>query len=142
MISTLDPETIKLRERLGAGARYDATSAPALELNWARRGTAYFARKLNELTDDELDGGTLIPGWSRRQLVGHMGHQARALSRIVEAARTGQPWLEASDEERLAELNAATLPARALRNLFYHSEVHLNVEWRDLKASDWDATVV
>jgi maleylpyruvate isomerase len=142
MISTLDPETIKLRERLGAGVRYDATSAPSLELNWARRGIAYFARKLNELTDDELDGPTLIPGWSRRQLIGHVGHQARALSRIVEAARTGQPWLEASDEERLAELNAATLPARALRNLFNHSEVHLNVEWRDLAASDWDATVV
>jgi maleylpyruvate isomerase len=142
MISTLDPETAKLRERLGKGARYDATSAPALELSWARRGTAYFARKLNELTDDEFDEPTLISGWSRRQLIGHVGHQARALSRIVEAARTSQPWLEISDVERLAELHAATLPARALRNLFYHSEVHLNVEWRDLADSDWDATVV
>jgi maleylpyruvate isomerase len=142
MIGTLDLETIKLRERLGKGARYDATSAPALELDWARRGTAYFARKLNELTDDELDRPTLISGWSRRRLIGHVGHQARALSRIVEAARTGQPWSEASDEERLAELNAATLPARALRNLFYHSEVHLNVEWRDLTASGWNATVI
>lgn len=34
---------------------------------------------------------------------------------------------------------AATLPAHALRNLFRHSEVHLNVEWRDLSNENWAA---
>lgn len=36
---------------------------------------------------------------------------------------------------------AVTLPAHALRYLFKHSEVHLNVEWRDLSDADWNKTV-
>ena len=36
---------------------------------------------------------------------------------------------------------AATLPAHALRYLFRHSEVHLNVEWRDLPDEGWTRTV-
>ena len=35
----------------------------------ARRGTAYFAQRLAELSDDDFDGDTLLPGWSRRHLV-------------------------------------------------------------------------
>ena len=38
--------------------------------------------------------------------------------------------------------NRATLPARALRHLFQHSEVHLNVCWRDLTEEQWDREVV
>src|SRR5208283_3582468 len=36
---------------------------------------------------------------------------------------------------------ATTLPPQALRNLFAHSEVHLNVEWRDMIDADWEITV-
>lgn len=140
-MAELDLETAKLRERLGKGARYDADAAPARELGWARRGTAYFARKLNELRDEELDEPSLIPGWTRRRLIGHVGNQARDLARIVEAARTGNPWQDALREEREAEANSGTLPARALRNLIYHSDVHLNVEWRDLTDPDWSKVV-
>jgi maleylpyruvate isomerase len=141
-VPPLSPETVLLRQRQGAGARYDTASAPAVELGWARLGTAYFARKLNEIKDDELDEPTLIPGWSRRRLIAHVGYQARALTRIVEAARTGQPVQEVPEEQQGVEANAATLPARALRNLFHHSEVHLNVEWRDLTGIDWQDSVV
>jgi maleylpyruvate isomerase len=35
----------------------------------------------------------------------------------------------------------ATLPVHALRHLFRHSEVHLNVEWRDLTEAAWKASV-
>lgn len=140
-MTELDAQTIKLRERLGKGARYDADAAPAKELAWARRGTAYFARKLNELRDNELDEPTMIPGWTRRRLIGHVGNQARDLARIVEAARTGNSWQDALPEEREAEANSGTLPARALRNLFCHSEVHLTVEWRDLSDAGWDKIV-
>ncbi|RPF28330.1 maleylpyruvate isomerase family mycothiol-dependent enzyme [Georgenia muralis] len=133
-----------LRERLGAGARYDDPAAPARELGWARRGTAYFARKLNELSDDQLDEPSLLPGWSRRALVAHVGYNARALTRLTEWAASGvETPMYASPEQRNAEIErGSTLPARALRNLFAHSEVHLNVEWRDLRAQAWDAEVV
>jgi maleylpyruvate isomerase len=59
-------------------ARHDQTTDPVLldALLQARRGTAFFARKLNELTDAELDGRTHLPEWTRRHLVAHVGYNA------------------------------------------------------------------
>lgn len=132
-----------LRERLGAGARYDSATAPARELLWARRGTAYFARKLNELTDAELVAPSLVPGWERRHVIAHVGYHARALTRIVEAARLGSTTEAMPDQDgQMEDVDfGATLPAHALRYLFKHSEVHLNVEWRDLSDEAWNASV-
>lgn len=141
--TSLDDARAALRQRQGAGARYDAEGAPHTELAWARTGTAYFARKLGELGAAELDGPSLLPGWNRRALIAHVGYNARALTRLCEWARTGfeSPMYE-STQQRDAEIaNGATLPDHALVNLFKHSEVHLNVEWRDLPDQAWDAPV-
>lgn len=144
-MSSTDLEAARqaLRARQGAGARYDSPNAPHTELAWARTGTAYFARKLNELDDDALRGPSLLPGWSRAHLVAHVGYNARALTRLCEWARTGvETPMYASTEQRNAEIErGASLPARALRFLFAHSEVHLNVEWRDLTDEAWGAQV-
>ncbi len=132
-----------LRERQGAGARYDAANAPARELDWARRGTAYFARALNNLTDSDLDGPSRLAGLSRRQVIAHVGYQARMLSQAIAwvRARNAGP-LPRRAEVASADVDlGATLPARALRHLFEHSEVHLNVEWRDLTNTEWDSDV-
>ena len=122
-------------------ARSDQTTDPALlqSLLQARRGTAFFARKLNELTDAGLDGGTLLQGWTRRHLVAHVGYNARAIARLIEWAATGvETPMYASPEARNHEIEfGATLSPIALRNLFDHSAVHLNVEWRDLPADAW-----
>ncbi len=126
-------------------ARHDLTTDPGLQeqLLQARRGTAFFARKLNELSDAELDGGSLLPGWSRRHVVAHIGYNARAIARLVEWASTGvetpmYPSVGVRDEE----INfGATLSPIALRNLFDHSAVHLSVEWRDLPENAWHHTV-
>jgi maleylpyruvate isomerase len=109
------------------------------ELLQARRGTAFFARKLSELTDDELDGGSLLPGWTRRHVVAHVGYNARAIARLAEWAATGvETPMYPSTEVRDHEINfGATLSPIALRNLFDHSAVHLSVEWRDLPDRDW-----
>ncbi|WP_323794571.1 maleylpyruvate isomerase N-terminal domain-containing protein [Nisaea sp.] len=143
MSDSLEAERAALRARLGAGARYDASSAPAEDLVLARRGTAYFARRLNELTDRELDAPSLVPGWTRRHLVAHIGYHARGLTRLVDWGRTGiETPMYASPAERDAEIElGATLPAQALRHLFTHSAVHLNVVWRDLEDAQWDAIV-
>ncbi|MFF2346547.1 maleylpyruvate isomerase family mycothiol-dependent enzyme [Pseudarthrobacter sp. NPDC058119] len=122
-------------------ARHDQTTDPVLldGLLQARRGTAFFARKLNELTDAELDGDSLLPGWSRRHVVAHVGYNARAVARLVEWAATGvETPMYPSVEIRNHEIDfGATLSPIALRNLFDHSAVHLNVEWRDLPADNW-----
>lgn len=122
-------------------ARHDQASDPVLleGLLQARRGTAFFARKLNELPDAELDGGSLLPGWTRRHVVAHVGYNARAIARLVEWAATGvETTMYPSVEVRNHEIDfGSTLSPIALRNLFDHSAVHLNVEWRDLPADNW-----
>jgi len=121
--------------------RTDRTTDPELleGLLQARRGTAFFARKLNELTDADLDGDSLLPGWTRRHVTAHVGYNARAIARLIEWAGTGvETPMYASPEAREHEIMfGATLSPIALRNLFDHSAVHLNVEWRDLPADAW-----
>jgi maleylpyruvate isomerase len=81
----------------------------------------------------------LLPGWTRRHVTAHIGYNARAIARLIEWAATGvETPMYASTEIRDHEINfGATLPPIALRHLFDHSAVHLNVEWRDLPADAW-----
>jgi maleylpyruvate isomerase len=140
MVVSLDDARAQLRARQGLGARYDAPNAPARELDWARRGTAYFSRKLNELTDDALWRPSRVTGWTRRHVAACVGYHARALTRVTEAARTRtRVALFDTPTQRDEEIaDGATLPAGALRHLVAHAQVHLNVEWRDLSDEDWD----
>lgn len=125
-----------LRARQGKGARYDAPNAPAEDLLLARRGTSFFARKLGEL--DDLYLPSAISGLSRAYIVARVSYEARADALALDAL-AGR---DVPSDAPLPDLSLAeTLPARALRHLFRHSEVHLNVCWRDLTPEDWDRTV-
>lgn len=137
----LTGEREALRARQGLGARYDAPEAPMEALLLARRGTAYFARLLNGLKDEALAENSARAGNDRATLIAEVGYHARGLTRLLSLARTGCETPEhASNAARLAEIaNGATLPARALRGLFEHSAIHLDVEWRDLPGPAWDA---
>jgi len=132
-----------LRARQGKGARYDAPAAPHGDLLLARRGAAYFARKLSELSDSDLTAPSLRSGWSRRHLIAHVGYHARALALMVETVRTGAPTppYPSGDGLRAGVDLGATLPARALRSLVHHAAIHLDVEWRDLTDTQWDTTL-
>lgn len=109
----------------------------------AGRGTAYFARHLAELSDHDFDGATLLPGWTRRHLVAHVGYNAAALCRLLDWAATGvETPMYASTEQRGRQIaEGATLSAAALRNLFDHTVARLNEKWRQLPASAWAAEV-
>ncbi|NLF03962.1 MAG: maleylpyruvate isomerase family mycothiol-dependent enzyme [Actinomycetales bacterium] len=127
------------------GARSDRTQDPEIiaALLLARRGQAFFSRKLAELRDAELDEPSLLSGWTRRHVIAHVGLNARALTRLTEWAATGvETPMYDSPEARDAEIEfAATLPTRALRHLSAHAAVHLDVEWRDLDPGAWEAVV-
>jgi len=109
----------------------------------ARRGTAYLSQRLAELTDDELDGPTLLEGWTRRHLVAHIGYNAAALCRLMDWAATGvETPMYSSTEQRAQEIaEGATLNPAALRNLFSHTVARLDEKWRHLPASAWQAQV-
>lgn len=135
-----DAAKAALRKRQGEGARYDAPSAPAEALLQARRGTAYFARKLNELADADFNGPTAREGWSRAMLVAFVGLQARSLALAIEGLREGtSAALHLPTEEDL--IRARTLSPMALRHLFQHAAKHLDVEWRDLSEDGWLANL-
>ncbi|TQC50493.1 maleylpyruvate isomerase family mycothiol-dependent enzyme [Rhodococcus sp. WS4] len=109
----------------------------------ARRGTAYFAQRLAELSDSDLDGETHLSGWSRRHLLAHVGYNAAALCRLLDWAATGvETPMYASAEQRGREIaEGATLNGAALRNLFTHTVARLDEKWRNLPRSAWSAQV-
>jgi maleylpyruvate isomerase len=124
-----------------SGARTDNVTAPELaaELLLARRGQAFFSRKLNELRDEDFSAAALPHGWTRAHVAARVGFHARAITRLTEWAATGvETPMHASAAERDEEIRfGATLPVQAIRNLSSHAAVHLNVEWRDLPAEAW-----
>jgi len=109
----------------------------------ARRGTAFFAQRLAELTDDDLESGSLLDGWTRKHLIAHVGYNAAALCRLMDWAATGvETPMYPSAEHRDREIKeGATLSAAALRNLFDHTVARLDEKWRNLDASRWAAPV-
>lgn len=121
-----------LRARQGQGARYDAANAPAEALDRARRSTAYFARLLNNLSNQELTQ-YLASDIARICL------DARAMCVCFAGLPRGRNVMFSVPNEELE--HSATLPAHALRHLFAHTVVHLNTEWRDLEDLHWQASV-
>src|SRR5690242_18806068 len=109
----------------------------------ARRGTAYLAQRIAELTDTDFDDDTLLDGWTRRHLVAHASYNALALCRLLDWAATGEETpMYASTEQRAREIaEGATLNAGALRNLFAHSCARLDEKWRHLPSTAWRETV-
>lgn len=126
-------------------ARTDRTTDDRLlaELLVVRKGTAWFRRHLDKLTDDELDRPSLLPGWTRRHLVAHVGYNARAVARLVTWAATGEETsMYASPDARAEEIElGATLSPVALRNLVEHAAIDLDVRWRDLEPARWATEV-
>jgi len=126
-------------------ARVDQAHDPVVVagLGTVRLGTAFFRRALNRVLDDDLDGASLLPGWTRRHVVAHVGYNARALARLVDWAATGvETPMYGSPEARNEEIEfGATLPPEALRNLVEHSAIDLDVRWRDLADDRWSRKV-
>ena len=120
---------------------HDAALAERLTIT--RRGTAYFAQRLTELADDEFDAQTLLPGWSRRHVVAHIGYNAAALCRLMDWAATGveTPMYE-SGEQRAHEIDtgARAAPA-ALRQSFFRTANQLDSKWRHHPQLAWSAVV-
>jgi len=59
---------------------------------------------------------------------------------MLEALLDNKPTMLPRDLElQFSDLDLAeTLPPQAIRHLFQHSQVHLNVCWRDLSDEQWD----
>lgn len=117
--------------------------ALAAGLLLARRGQAYYSRRLHDLADDDFDAESLLPGWSRRTLAAHVGLNARALMNLLEWARTGvETPMYASTEHRDREIDVtAGWSVTAIRELNRHAASELDRQWRELPRSAWQQPV-
>ncbi|MEW5812754.1 MAG: maleylpyruvate isomerase family mycothiol-dependent enzyme [Actinomycetota bacterium] len=108
-----------------------------------RRGTAYLAQRIAELSDADFDDGTLLDGWTRRHLIAHVAYNALALCRLLDWAATGEetPMYDSTEQRGRQIAEGSTLNVGALRNLFAHSCARLDEKWRHLPDPAWKETV-
>lgn len=113
------------------------------DLELARRGTEYYDGLLRELSDEDLDAPSLLPGWDRRHVVAHVGFNARALGRLVRWGRTARETpMYASMDARNVEIDeGATLSAAELRELHRVEATNLDAAWREFPGDRWDFPV-
>lgn len=124
--------------------RLDLATDPRIQedLHLARRATANFLRVLHQMRAEDYPAATILPGVCRAEVISLLGHQAREFAELCARLRGGEdadPQLRTVPTEIIRY--GATLPPQALHNLFQHSAVHLDVEWRDLPEHLWSAQV-
>lgn len=86
-------------------------------LSWWERGERAFLDALDGMTDDDLDGPSLLPDWSRRTVVAHVARNADALVNLLTWARTGveTPMYASREARDQGIVDTAVLGADELR---------------------------
>jgi maleylpyruvate isomerase len=118
-------------------------TAPAELLDWWERGEQHVGTALGRLTDEEFSAPSLLPGWSRAQLLAHLARNADALVNLLTWARTGvETPMYPSPEARDAGIaETATLPPADLRDEVLSATRRLAAAVRELPAQAWSAEV-
>lgn len=112
-------------------------------LPWMAKGEAVFSAAVDRIDDDALRGASLLPGWSRAHVIGHVARNADGLRRLAEWARTGvEAAMYASTDVRTAEIeDAAAQPSDALRADLVNSAARLDEALAELDEAAWAAQV-
>ncbi|MEU9834133.1 maleylpyruvate isomerase family mycothiol-dependent enzyme [Streptosporangium sp. NPDC048047] len=111
-------------------------------LEWACHGTVFFTAALDTA---DLDGPTPLPGWTGRHLAAHVAFNARALTRLVHWARTGEetPMYPGGPEARDTEIvEGAALEPAELRGLVARTAAELEAALTGLSDLQWRTRVV
>ncbi|GAA4237255.1 maleylpyruvate isomerase [Streptosporangium album] len=108
---------------------------------WLEEGTALFTACLDAA---DLDAPSRLPGWTGRHLAAHVAYNAKALTRLVHWARTGEETpMYAGAEARDAEIEAgAALGPAVLRGLVAETAEELRSALEGLSDLQWRAQVV
>jgi maleylpyruvate isomerase len=107
-------------------------------MSWIAEGTALSRKALVE-----LDGPSLLPGWTRKHVAAHLALNAEALGNLVHWARTGEERpMYASPEQRNSDIDAGALrPADELLAWFEESARTLTAAMATLTDEQWQARV-
>ena len=106
--------------------------------SWVAEGTALCRKALVD-----LDGPSLLPGWTRKHVTAHLALNAEALGNLVYWARTGEKRpMYASPDQRNADIETnARRPADELVAWFEESSRVLGESMAALTEEQWQARV-
>src|ERR687890_258736 len=84
-----------------------ATADPAGQIHAIDEATGHLLRTIDDLTEDQARGPSLLPGWTRGHVLAHLARNADALINLTVWARTGVPTpMYPSREVRSATIEA------------------------------------
>jgi maleylpyruvate isomerase len=112
-------------------------------LGWWADGERLFATALGRLTDEELDGPSLLPGWDRRHVLAHVARNADALLNLLAWARTGveTPMYPSREAREAGIAETAALDPPRLRTELVAATARLADAVRGLPEPAWSAEV-
>ncbi|MEZ7898301.1 MAG: maleylpyruvate isomerase family mycothiol-dependent enzyme [Flaviflexus sp.] len=114
-------------------------------LRWAEEGTKLFSAELQRLgtSDEAFTAPSVLPGWSIKHLVGHVGKNAEAIANLATWASTGvETPMYSSPSQRNADIEASvTKTPEALIESFESSAVALTEAWDFLSDEEWQVEV-
>ncbi len=115
----------------------------AATMAWMREGTAHLRRCADKLDDAAFPAPSLLPGWTRAHVLGHVARNAEALTRLATWARTGvQTPMYANPEQRAAETeNSAAQRPATLRAELLATAGALDAVLDALTPQQWQAQV-
>lgn len=97
-------------------------------------------RTVDRFTPEDFGAPSLLPGWSRAHVVGHLALNAVGFARAIDGARHGRPVpVYDSAEIRESDINeAATMEVGALREFLFSA----SGQWREATQgiTDWHCT--
>jgi maleylpyruvate isomerase len=110
---------------------------------WMREGTAHLLRCADRLDDAAFAAPSLLPGWTRAHVLGHVARNAEALTRLATWARTGvETPMYADRAQRAAEIEeSAAKPPATLRGELVSSAETLDAALDALTSEQWQAQV-
>jgi len=113
----------------------------ALDLQDALEATGRFTLRVDGLTDADLGEPSLLPGWTRAHVVGHVARNAEGMVNLVAWALTGDvsPMYPSMAERDAAIEEAAALPRHDLRAQLDAACAAFAVAARRLGEADDDA---
>ena len=118
-------------------------SAAPPTLDWWTDGERRFGTTVGRLTDEDFAGASLLPGWSRATVLGHVARNADALVNLLTWARTGveTPMYPSRAARDAGIAEAAALPPAGLRAELFAAADRLAAAVRELPDAAWSAAV-
>jgi maleylpyruvate isomerase len=113
-------------------------------LGWVTAGTELCRKAVADLDEASYRAPSLLPGWTRKRVVAHVGANAEALTNLMHWARTGDPTpMYSSPEQRLAAIESGVqLPAMRLTEWFEDSAQLLAEALDELTEEQWRVEVL